>query len=60
MLHAKRLKKTGDGINDPNNDMGPAFYIEGEGPDDYTPSHAVNIWGTHFKSFCFYLTSNPT
>lgn len=47
--YAKCLKKTGDGVDDPNNDSGPTFYIEGGGPDQSTPQHAVNIW-----RMCFY------
>jgi hypothetical protein len=46
--HAKQLQKTGDGINNPDNadTTPPQFYIDGGGPDELTPHHAVNIWGT--------------
>ena len=49
--HAKRLQKTGDGINNPDNPESvpdaavPQFWIDGQGPDELTPEHAINIWG---------------
>ncbi|KAF8056303.1 hypothetical protein FPV67DRAFT_1531959 [Lyophyllum atratum] len=45
--HAKRLTKTGEGIGGPDSqsdDTPASFFIEGGGPNEETPAHALNIW----------------
>lgn len=59
--HAKRLRATGEGVNE-NSDTQQSeetlsFYISGEGPCVETPQYARNIWGmSFFSQFLLSLT----
>ncbi len=66
---AKRLKATGEGLKDDNNDDsgddGEAkeiymrFYIAPDGPDHDTSGEARNIWGACRYSSCSTFTHPP-
>ena len=46
--HADRLQKTGEGVDDGEQESQEKvldFYIPGSGPTESTPAFAVNLWG---------------
>lgn len=46
--HADRLRKTGEGVDDGEQESQEKvldFYIPGSGPTESTPAFAVNLWG---------------
>ena len=57
--HAKRLRTTGDGIQNPDNDDYTSeneffeCYIPADGPDSTTTPEAKSIWGMNLLFTCF-------
>lgn len=53
--HAAKLRQTGGGIGGDKDESEETlrFYISGSGPDENTPTHAVNLWG-NFRQFYYY------